>query len=170
MQTVSRPDDVLLAPGGFHFGSGDYRVRTLLGSCVAMTLWHPLARIGGMSHFLLPGRCRPASGAEHRLDGRFADESMAMFAEAVAESGTWMGDFEIKIFGGGQQFAASDPASGIDVPERNVAAAVELAARYGLSVTSTHLGQSGSRQVVLDLSSGAVWMRHRSLPSAGADR
>ena len=39
------PHEVYLPPGGFHFGDEDTRIRTLLGSCVAMiTLWHPRFR------------------------------------------------------------------------------------------------------------------------------
>ena len=65
------PDDILeifLQPGEFYFGEGKTRVRTLLGSCVAITLWHPRLHLGGMSHYVLPNR-------QHRkkhdpLDGR----------------------------------------------------------------------------------------------------
>ncbi|WP_416638624.1 hypothetical protein [Pseudomonas sp. OHS18] len=33
--------EVYLQPGGYHFGGPYTRVRTLLGSCVSIVLWHP---------------------------------------------------------------------------------------------------------------------------------
>ena len=51
----------------------DTSLRTLLGSCIAITIWHPGRRIGGMCHFLLPSRARRPGDA---LDGRYGDEAM----------------------------------------------------------------------------------------------
>ena len=59
-------DDILeifLQPGEFYFGEGKTRIRTLLGSCVAITLWHPRLHIGGMSHYMLPSRPRHRKNA-----------------------------------------------------------------------------------------------------------
>ena len=50
------PVNVYLPAGKFHFGGGNVRVHTLLGSCVAITVWHPLKRVGGICHYLLPTR------------------------------------------------------------------------------------------------------------------
>ena len=45
--------DVFLMPGEHFVGDARHRIRTLLGSCVSITLWHPQRRVGAMSHFLL---------------------------------------------------------------------------------------------------------------------
>jgi hypothetical protein len=60
--------DIFLQPGEFYFGDHETRIRTLLGSCVAITMWHPRLRIGGMCHYLLPMH-RGRSG-KTELDGR----------------------------------------------------------------------------------------------------
>ncbi|OXS16719.1 chemotaxis protein CheD [Zobellella denitrificans] len=44
--TPGEVEEVLLQPGQFHFGGPATRVRTLLGSCVAMVLWHPRRQHG----------------------------------------------------------------------------------------------------------------------------
>ena len=54
MNKTPNKNDVFLLPGEFHFGDQDDRIITLLGSCVAITLWHPEKRIGGMCHYMLP--------------------------------------------------------------------------------------------------------------------
>ena len=50
MLTVAQAGDVVLGPGDLYFGRGEHQVRTLLGSCVGITLWHPRAYLGGMCH------------------------------------------------------------------------------------------------------------------------
>jgi chemotaxis protein CheD len=59
----------MIMPGQWHFGPEQITVKTLLGSCVALTLWHPQRRIGGMCHYLLPDRKREPG---QPLQGRFA--------------------------------------------------------------------------------------------------
>ena len=38
--------DIFLQPGEYFVGDADYQIRTMLGSCVSMTLWHPCKRVG----------------------------------------------------------------------------------------------------------------------------
>ena len=66
-QIPARPGEHLtLMPGQLHFGGHAATLRTLLGSCLAVTLWHPERRLGGMCHFLLPSRQRKE---DEPLDG-----------------------------------------------------------------------------------------------------
>lgn len=76
--------DIFLQPGEFYFGDRETRLRTILGSCVAITLWHPRLRIGGMCHYLLPMRRGHHDEAE--LDGRYADDSLTLRLIKVALS------------------------------------------------------------------------------------
>ncbi len=67
---------VFLHPGEFHFADGETHIHTLLGSCVAITLWHPYLRIGGMCHFVLPERPDKYNGKN--LDGRYAEDAIQL--------------------------------------------------------------------------------------------
>ena len=42
--------DLVLQPGEWFFGQSPNRISTLLGSCVAVTVWHPILRCGGLCH------------------------------------------------------------------------------------------------------------------------
>lgn len=95
--------EVYLQPGDYHFGGTYTRIRTLLGSCVSLVLWHPRARLGGMCHYMLPSRGR----ASALPDGRYGDEAMRLLSEAVASSGTRVSDYQVRIFGGGTCFHPS---------------------------------------------------------------
>ena len=102
--------DVFLQPGDFHFGAGRTRISTLLGSCISITLWHPARLIGGMCHFMLPSRGLPAGVP---LDGRYADEALAMFDQAVAAALSRPADYQVKVFGGGNML--SRPGEGSEL-------------------------------------------------------
>ncbi|HEX6734464.1 MAG TPA: chemotaxis protein CheD [Azonexus sp.] len=154
---TDHPDDlheVFLNPGDFHFGGGSTRISTLLGSCVSITLWHPRRRIGGMCHYMLTGRQRPAGAP---LDGRYGDEAFALFLERVAAAGTRPGEYQAKLFGGANMLA--DPAADtIDIGRRNVALGHELLARHHIPLLAEHVGGSGRRKLHFDLWRGDVWL------------
>jgi chemotaxis protein CheD len=154
--------DINLNPGDFYFGVAPIRLRTLLGSCVAITLWHPRLRLGGMCHFVLPRRTRPRTGA---LDGHYADEVMDLFMARLRATGTTPDQYQAKIFGGGSMFELPDtgraaPTDVFEVAQNNVQSARTLLRQYGFPVVAEHLGGTGHRNIVFDIGSGDVWVRH----------
>lgn len=158
-------DEIYLNPGDFYFGDGDARIHTLLGSCVAITLWHPVLHLGGMCHFVLPGRDRQEGG---KPDGRYGDEAMKLFMAALARFNTRPGEYQAKLFGGGNMFSdlAGNKAEG--VAQRNAEAGVALLQRNGFRIESEDLGGSGHRRVIFDLRDGSVWVRHEKRPVKSA--
>jgi len=159
--------EIFLQPGDCWFGDERTRIRTLLGSCVAITLWHPQRRIGGMCHFMLPSRSRPAGAA---ADGRYADEAMEVLLREIHQAGTAPREFEAKLFGGGRMFhhpyCDGKPCYAMQVHDRNVSAGQSLVACHGFRLKAEHLGGQGHRQVIFDIWSGHVWMKHTPLPAA----
>jgi chemotaxis protein CheD len=148
--------EIFLGPGDLHFGGRNTRVRTLLGSCVAVTLWHPRALIGGMCHYMMPSRHVPLPHDD--LCGRYADEALLLLMHELYAADTPPHEYQVKIFGGGSQFVGL--SGGVDVASRNVEAGLALLAKHGLTPSAMHLGGSGHRQVILELWSGDVWLRH----------
>jgi chemotaxis protein CheD len=167
MDEPERLLEIFLGPGDLFFGDRNTRVRTLLGSCVAVTLWHPLALLGGMCHFVVPTRSGP--GLRHELEGRYADEAFLLLLNEIRATSTSPDEYEAKMFGGGTQFAEFSGEI-MDVAARNVEAGLELLLHHGLTLTSMHLGGTGHRQVVLDVWSGDVWVRHVELASREESR
>jgi chemotaxis protein CheD len=153
--------EIFLQPGEFYFGDERTRIRTLLGSCVAITLWHPRLHIGGMSHYMLSSRPRPKKG--EALNGRYAVEVMEMFMRELNRSHTKPWEYQVKIFGGSRMFEhrgkKGKPGNDLDISERNVRIGRELVTRYGFAFAAEDLGGNGHRNVVLDLWSGDVWVK-----------
>lgn len=154
--------EIFLQPGELWFGDDNMRVRTILGSCVAVTLWHPQRRIGGMCHYMLPTRGRRKGG--QNLDGKYADEALDLLVREMIEAGSRPAEYEAKLFGGGRMFHGMETS--LHVPDNNVATARQLATRHGFRVVAQHLGGHGHRQVILDIWSGNAWLKHTPLPPA----
>lgn len=148
--------DIFLQPGDLFVADASFRIRTLLGSCVSITLWHPVARVGGMSHFLLPSRgTRPP---EREWDGRYGDEALQMMMRDLRQAGVAPAQCKAKIFGGGNMFPDHPLVGSIPVGQRNGEAARSLLGAQGIPVVSESLFGEGHRQVIFDIGSGDVWM------------
>lgn len=167
-------EDVFLNPGDYYFGGGNVRVRTLLGSCVSLTVWHPRLKIGGMCHFLLPRR----TGLSEAKDGRFGEEAMDILLRNIQAANTRPEEYQVKLFGGGSMFYPPrfESGAGCDIPRLNVEMGRELVQRYGLHLEAEDLGGFGHRQVLFDIGSGDVWVRRNTAAFSqenvkpGADR
>ena len=151
--------EIYLHPCELWFGSGQICLRTVLGSCVAVTLWHPGFAIGGMCHFMVSQS--PKTDPEKR-DGCYADRAMALLQAKIRSAGLVPEDFEAKLFGAGNMFTEQNfPAGSLPfkVQDHNISAGRELAEKYGHRVVAEHLGGDGHRQLIFDITTGLVWLR-----------
>jgi chemotaxis protein CheD len=149
---------LLLMPGDLWFGSGDAhgpRLRTLLGSCVAVTLWHPARKVGGMCHYMLPERRRVAGAPR---DGRYGDEAFAMLVDAIARAGAPASEFIAHLYGGADTMP-DDNGAKLGIGERNIELGWTLIDRHGFQLEGVDVGENMPRTVSLDLATGEVQMR-----------
>lgn len=147
--------DIFLQPGELFVGDANYQIRTMLGSCVSITLWHPASCIGAMSHFLLP--TRGASQPKATLDGRYGDEALQIMLDELVQQGVPPKHCQGKIFGGGNMFPGHLRPGNVNVGQRNGEAAMELLQRHGIPIVSESLFGIGHRQIIFDLRNGDVW-------------
>ena len=153
--------DRFLKPGEHAVGDARHRLRTLLGSCVSITLWQPQQRVGAMSHFLLPRRQRPAvPGCHAALDARYGEDALALMVQGLARRGIDVRQCVARLFGGGDMFPNRQRtphmlASG-SVGRRNGEAAHALLRQLGVPVASEHLFGAGHRRIVFDIATGEV--------------
>lgn len=154
---LRRHGDHFLHPGEFHFGAGRARLRTILGSCIALTLWHPRCHIGGMCHYMLPTRLAGAPGAS---EGLYADGALRFFLQRIRAAGTLAEDYEVKLFGGARMFGDAGAARPIDIGAANLEAGRRMLRANGFTVRREHAGGTGSRDVIFDIGSGFTWVKH----------
>jgi len=144
--------EVFLQPDEFYWGDSETRIKTILGSCIAICLWHPGLRIGGMSHSLLPSRSR---GPDDKLQARYVEEAVEILAGEAKRAGTPPKSYRVKIFGGANIVQGTSLAIG----DRNYKIASAALAAAGFIVYSQHVGGTESRNVVFDISTGDTWLR-----------
>ncbi|CAN5158307.1 chemoreceptor glutamine deamidase CheD [soil metagenome] len=164
--------DVFLQPGEYFVGEASHRIRTVLGSCVSVTLWSAARQVGAMSHFLLASRrgalrhepaLQPSVGSAFplgcSLDGRYGDEALHLMLGELARKHVAASHCQAKIFGGGDMFPNQKTTGGLAIGRRNGEAARSLLQRHGIEVISESLFGEGHRQIAFDIASGHVWSR-----------
>lgn len=151
-----RGEQVFLLPGQWYFGANGAIVRTLLGSCVALTLWHPHRHMGGMCHYLLPCRSRPGAAA---LDGRFAEEAVVLLVNSMARTGTKPGEYLVDLYGGADTMPDQVHTHKFNIGERNIEKALELVDHYGFQLQTVDVGGNDPRNVTLDMKTGQVELK-----------
>lgn len=147
---MNRSDCIYLKPGELHFGAAPGRIRTLLGSCVAATLWHPERQMGGMCHVVLPEH------PEGNCDDRYADCVMRSFMAALANGAGRPREYRVGVFGGGHMFPGISQGNAVAVGERNAEQMSGLLRMHGFRIAHMDVGDHLYRHVELDLSTGEV--------------
>lgn len=153
--TASPGQQLILMPGQMCFDTTGAQLRTLLGSCVSITLWHPARRIGGMCHYLLPGRQRSAGEPP---DGRYGDEALAVMVERLRRAGTRPEEYVAHLYGGADTLPEVNGLK-FNVGERNIERGWTLIDHYGFQLDGVDVGEDVPRTVSIDLASGVVLMR-----------
>ena len=146
---------VILMPGQMAFSTAQAQLRTLLGSCVSITVWHPGRRIGGMCHFLLPQRQRRPG---EPLDGRYGDEAMEVMVEKLMRAGTKPAEYVAHLYGGADTMPEGNGLK-FNVGERNIERGWTLIDHYGFQLDGVDVGEDVPRMVAIDLATGQVDMR-----------
>ncbi|WP_157441146.1 chemotaxis protein CheD [Actinoplanes awajinensis] len=154
--------DIYLNPGDYRFAAADTRMHTVLGSCISITMWHAGLRIGGMCHYMLP--CGTPPGEP--FNARYADGAIAHFLRDVRRTRTSPDQYEVKMFGGGQQFPHLNVPSSLNVANHNIEAGGALLRDHGFTVSVRQLGGTGARRLIFDVATGTVWMRALAVAAA----
>jgi chemotaxis protein CheD len=130
-----------------HIVQGEYKVSddpsavvsTLLGSCVAACIRDPVAGIGGMNHFLLPGE----DGRSHKNEAeRYGDYLMELLINGLMKQGASRDRLEAKLFGGARMMSGLS-----DIGRKNAEFAERYLEHEGIAVVGKDLGGSRGRRL-----------------------
>ncbi|MDF3820481.1 chemotaxis protein CheD [Leptospira sp. 96542] len=90
---------VYLNIGEAYFTSGHYEIRTILGSCVSVCLYHERTKMSAINHILLPGT---SNQKEERQSFRYGVTSMERMINEFVKNNIARNQLKAKIFGGSQ--------------------------------------------------------------------
>lgn len=142
-------------PGQFATSSKEDEVlATILGSCVSACVRDPVAKIGGLNHFLLAKPTNELTSSSNRY-GSFAMEQLI---NTLLKMGSSRQNLEFKLFGGADLFQNS-----FKVGTNNVDFVHRYLRDEGFRVTAEDLGGMRPRRIFYWPTTGRV-IRHMVAP------
>ena len=128
-----------------------------LGSCVAVCLWEPSAKVGGILHFMLPD-ARLNSELARLQPAAFADTGIPLLFRAAYELGAQKKRCMVRLVGGAEIAAGLPEGSEsiFDVGRRNVLAARGVLWRNGILVNGELVGGTAARTIMMTVADGRV--------------
>jgi chemotaxis protein CheD len=134
-------------------GRGEILVALGLGSCIAILLHDPRARIAGMAHVLLP--C-PRGSASTANPAKFASTAVPALLGEMEATGAVRGRITARLAGGASMFGALLSPGVVNAGERNVEAARCALATARIPIVAEEVGGEHGRSVYLDPADGCV--------------
>jgi chemotaxis protein CheD len=142
------PETVSVRMSEFVVINGGQTIRTLLGSCVGVTLFDARTRVGGLAHIVLPDS-RGHSGPP----GKFADTAIPALLQAMQRQGSTSGTLEAKFAGGARMFSTS---TSMAIGDMNVQAVRNELERREIPIIGHHCGGAAGRRMLFCPASGSV--------------
>ncbi len=131
----------------------DVLVTVGLGSCVAILLYDPDARVGGMAHVLLPS---PALARRDANPARFPQSAVPRLLQLMVDAGARPERVTGRLAGGASMFAALAPPGTVQMGERNLVAARQALNANRVPLVGEAVGGDYGRTVRLRVSDGLV--------------
>jgi chemotaxis protein CheD len=143
-----------LYPGMLFAEQETHRVTTVLGSCIAVCLYDPIRRIGGINHYMLP-----LWNGEGLPTPRYGNVAIIALIERLQGFGCLTSRLQAKLFGGAAMWDNGN--SLVSVGERNIDQAWLMLERYGIPVVAKDLGGNASRKIIFNSETGEVLLRRQ---------
>ena len=132
-------------------GAGDVLVTLGLGSCVAIVLLDPDARVGGLAHVLLP---EPALSRDRDNPSKFASTAVPVLLDEMAARGARRRRLTARLAGGAAMFQTLMVPGGLNMGERNVRAARAALQAAGIPLLGEAVGGDYGRSVRFHVEAG----------------
>jgi chemotaxis protein CheD len=146
--------EIIVRVADLRAGAGDDILVTIgLGSCVAIVLHDPAAKVGGLAHVLLPS---PALSRKDDNPAKFPQTALPRLLELMAERGASTRRVTARLVGGASMFASLAAPGTIQMGERNVVACRQTLNQHGVPLVGEATGRDYGRTVKLWVADGRV--------------
>jgi chemotaxis protein CheD len=138
-------------------GSGVEVLSTVgLGSCVAVAIDDPVARVGGLSHIFLP---EPTKSIRESQPGRYVSTAIPALVDSVIAAGGERSRLRARMAGGATMFPDLIAMNSLSLGDRNSAAARELLEGMEIPLSGEDVGGHKGRTVTLHLADSRIVVR-----------
>lgn len=122
-----------------------------LGSCIGLALYDPVAKIGGLVHYMLPDSTKLKNNSNI---AKFGDTGIRELYKKMIEKGASPTRMVAKIAGGAKMFEVSGLSSVGNVGERNAEEAKIILKELKVRLVAEDTGLNYGRTVVLNCENG----------------
>ena len=132
-----------------------------LGSCIGLTFYDPVTKIGGMVHYMLPDSTQMRNNSNI---AKFADTGIEELLRRVVGAGANRGRLVAKIAGGAKMFEVSGMSNVGNIGERNAIAAKEKLKELKIRLIAEDTGLNYGRTVELHCETGEFYIKSVGKP------
>lgn len=137
--TELKLQDYFLSPGYIYLSEEPSLISTVVGSCVAVSLWDCKKECGAMAHFLYP-----STDERSQASAKYGNVAIQYLIKLFLVEGSKIKNLRAQIFGG-----ATSPNGGCGrIGTDNVRIAKRMLARRRIPVISEDVGGSMGRKIV----------------------
>jgi chemotaxis protein CheD len=156
----------LIYVGDYHVDSSDIIIGTLLGSCISVCLYDPVAHISGMNHFMLPGRMTSVDHEQER-SAKFGITAISDLLQAMYMKGAKKDRLQAKLFGGGAVLNLEKKTT--SVPTGNIRIARVMMELEDIPIVQEDTGGKYIRKIFLEVQTGMVFLKRTLRPEGHED-
>ncbi|MCI8635685.1 MAG: chemotaxis protein CheD [Eubacterium sp.] len=127
-----------------------------LGSCIGLTLYDPVTKIGGMVHYMLPDSTQMRNNSNI---AKFADTGIDELLKQVLRAGANRTRLVAKIAGGAKMFSVSGSSNVSNIGERNALAAKAKLRQLRIRLIAEDTGLNYGRTVELHCETGDFYIK-----------
>lgn len=127
-----------------------------LGSCIGLTFYDPITKIGGLVHYMLPDSTQMRNNSNI---AKFADTGIDELLRQVTRAGANRNRLVAKIAGGAKMFQVSGMSNVGNVGERNALAAKAKLRELRIRLIAEDTGLNYGRTVELHCETGEFYIK-----------
>jgi len=142
-----------LYPATLFASNTHYVVNTILGSCVAVCLWDPITKIGGINHFMLP-----LWNGQGLASPKFGNIAIEKLLDKMNSFGCKKNNLIAKVFGGAEVIEIN--YTQFHIGERNIKLALEMLEELKIPITGSSVGGNLGRKIIFETSTGDVRQKY----------
>jgi chemotaxis protein CheD len=125
-----------------------------LGSCVGLSIYDPVAHVGGLLHYMLPS-APPGLAESRRSPWVYAESGIPMLLHEAYEHGAQKSRLRVRAAGG-----ARIMDDGVfNIGQRNCVALRKILWKAGIMLAAEDTGGKTARTMRIDVASGRVFLR-----------
>jgi chemotaxis protein CheD len=133
----------------------DVVITYALGSCIGITVFDPVARVGGLLHYMLPDSTLDQSKARENPE-MFADTGIPALFKSCYKLGAEKKRMVVKVAGGA---SILDDTNFFRIGQKNIMAMRKIFWKNNVMVDKEDTGLNCNRTVRLEMSTGKVYIR-----------